>query len=136
MQNFILTQAFRGWEEGTQFTRDADGEWRLIISDEEDEEVSDEVMETLLDANEYLEEVIPVTPEPVEEVGPVPTSHFNTGDTFFYISGAGEVKSKSWTDSVWCRNCANFLGAYRTQAEAEDRANVYGRLIRTFNSMN
>lgn len=131
MQQFILLQGFRGWRDGTQFRKFEDGQWQVTNQDGTQSVVSSEVMETLLDM-EYLEDV---TPEEVEdeEVEPV-TSTFNVGETFFYITGAGEVKSKSWTDSIWCRNCANFLGAYRTQAEAEDRANVYGRLIRTFNA--
>lgn len=49
---------------------------------------------------------------------------FQNGDTFYYITGAGEIKSKEWTGSEWCLNCQDFLGAFKTEEEALEKKNT------------
>lgn len=105
-------QAFRDLEIGTVFHRDNDGEVRIIINEDEDEDFSESVFQTLLDVGGYLEET---TPEVETEWTP------SVGDTVYVITGAGEVKPKEFTGSAWFRLQSNFLGYYQTRDEAVSR---------------
>lgn len=107
MQTFRLIRAFRDYVVGEIFTTDEDGAW----FDEHDDEVSRSIFETLLDVGGYLEDITPVSP-----VVWTPS----VGDTVFVITGAGEVKSKEFTNSDWFRLQKNFMGYYATRDEAEN----------------
>ncbi len=109
MQTFRLIRAFRDFEIGTQFTRDEDSEWSMDVF-EDSEDVSNSVMETLLDVGGYLEDITPV------DVVWTPVLHSQV----FVVTGAGEVKSKEFTDSDWFRMQKNFMGYYATREQAEE----------------
>lgn len=117
MQTFRLIRAFRDFEIGTQFTRNEDSEWVMIVNEDEDEDVSDSVMETLLDVDGYLEDVTPTEWTPVLH------------SQVFVVTGAGEVKQKEFTDSDWFRLQKNFLGYFATRQEAEDRVNEINEIL-------
>ena len=106
MQTFKLIRAFRDWAIDTIFTRSEDGLWS---SDGEFESVSSHVCDTLLDVGGYFEDITPVVFTPT------------LGSMFYYITGAGEIKSKEWTNSTFCNDCKNFMGVFSTTEEAETR---------------
>lgn len=117
MQTFRLIRAFRDFEIGTQFTRDEDGVWIWNISEDEDEDVSNTVMETLLDVGGYLEDITPTEW--------IPVLHSQV----FVVTGAGEVKQKEFTDSDWFRLQKNFLGYFATRDEALNRVQEITELL-------
>lgn len=105
MQTFRLIQDFRDWEIGMVFIKNADGTWTC---DNEFTNVSSHVCDTLLDVGGYFEDITPVVWTPT------------VGQQVFVITGAGEVKSKEFTDSEWFRLQKNFMGYYATRQEAEN----------------
>lgn len=111
MQTFRLIQAFRDWTVGTIFNKE-DGRWS---SEGEFENVSSHVCDTLLDVGGYFEDITPVAP-----VEWIPVLHSQV----FVVTGAGEVKSKEFTDSEWFRLQKNFMGYYATREEAMDRVEL------------
>lgn len=115
MQTFRLIRAFRDFEIGDVFSRDEDESWY----DGDSEDISSQIMETLLDVGGYLEDTTPV------EVVWTPVLHSQV----FVVTGAGEVKSKEFTDSDWFRLQKNFMGYFATRREAEDRIEYIRNLI-------
>ena len=113
MQTFRLIQAFRDWEVGMLFTKN-DGRWS---SDDEFQDVSSHVCDTLLDVGGYFEDITPVVWAPT------------VGQSVFVITGAGEVKSKEFTNSDWFNLQKNFMGYFATRQEAEDRVNEISELL-------
>lgn len=107
MQTFRLIQAFRDWEIGMIFNKE-DNRWSL---DNEFEGVSSHVCDTLLDVGGYFEDITPVVWTPT------------VGQQVFLVTGAGEVKSKEFTDSEWFRLQKNFMGYFATREEAVRRVN-------------
>ena len=106
MQTFTLIRAFRDWEIGTEFTKDTFNVWTADGSD-----VSGSICDTLLEVGGYFEETTPTEFTPT------------SGQTFFFITGAGEIKSKEWTNSDWCNAQRSFLGVFATRELAEERRN-------------
>lgn len=95
------------------FTKE-DGRWS---SDEEFENVSSHVCDTLLDVGGYFEDITPVVWTPT------------AGQQVFVITGAGEVKSKEFTNSDWFILQKNFMGYYQTRQEALDRVQEITELL-------
>lgn len=108
MQTFRLIQSFRDWTVGTIFNKE-DGRWS---SEGEFENVSSHVCDTLLDVGGYFEDITPVEFRPT------------IGQQVFVITGAGEVKSKEFTDSEWFRLQKNFMGYFATREEAVARVEL------------
>ena len=104
MQTFRLIRAFRDWSVGTLFNKE-DGRWS---SEGEFEDVSSHVCDTLLDVGGYFEDITPIEWTP------------SVGQQVFVITGAGEVKSKEFTNSDWFRLQKAFMGYYATREEAEN----------------
>jgi hypothetical protein len=113
MQTFRLIQAFRDWEVGMLFTKE-NGLWS---SDEEFENVSSHVCDTLLDVGGYFEDITPVVWTPT------------VGQQVYVVTGAGEVKQKEFTNSDWFRLQKNFMGYYATRQEALDRVHEVVELL-------
>lgn len=118
MQTFRLIRAFRDFNIGDTFTKDTDGEWRMFVSVDEDEEVSDSVCDTLLDVGGYFEDITPTEFTPT------------MGHNFYFITGAGEVKRKEWTNSDWCQAQRNFLGIFETEEDALNETAVLTTALR------
>lgn len=97
------------------FIKEIDGSWEL--QDNEDVDVSARVCETLLDVGGYFEDITPVVWTPVLH------------SQVFVITGAGEVKSKEFTDSEWFRLQKNFMGYYATREEAMDRVELIREML-------
>lgn len=117
MQTFRLIRAFRDFEIGTVFNRDANSNWSISTDDGEEDEISNSVMETLLDVGGYLEDITPTEWTPVLH------------SQVFVVTGAGEVKQKEFTDSDWFRLQKNFLGYFSTRQEAQDRVNEINEIL-------
>jgi hypothetical protein len=105
MQTFRLIRAFRDWTVGTIFNKE-DGRWS---SEGEFEDVSSHVCDTLLDVGGYFEDVTPVVWTP------------SVGQQVFLVTGAGEVKSKEFSNSDWFRLQNDFMGYFATREEAINR---------------
>lgn len=113
MQTFRLICNFRDYVIGEIFTKDEEGQWH----DAHEETLSNSVFETLLDVGNYLEDITPVVWTPVLH------------SQVFVITGAGEVKSKEFTDSEWFRLQKNFMGYYATREEAMDRVELIREML-------
>lgn len=106
MQNYQLVRDFREWISGLIFVKHPDGEWSC---GGEFEKQPSNVLDTLMDVGGYLSflEETEFTPE--------------VGDTFYYITGAAEIKAKEWTNSDWCHSVRDFMGIFETREEAQLR---------------
>lgn len=113
MQTFRLMRAFRDWTVGTLFNKE-DGRWS---SEGEFENVSSHVCDTLLDVGGYFEDITPVEWIP------------SVGQQVFVITGAGEVKTKEFTNSDWFTLQKSFMGYFATREEANTRVQLIRSLI-------
>ena len=109
-QTYTLVSDFRDFNEGDTFTKLENGTWRgtNIL------EGVNETLDTLLEVGGYLEEV------EVEETLAV-TNQPQTGDMYFYITGAGTIKEKEWTGSSFDLGCQRFMGVFDSREDAEAR---------------
>jgi hypothetical protein len=99
MQKFKLVRQFREWNVGDIFKKNDDGTWSY--GDEFINQRShrlDTLLDISMDGVVYLEEINKFTP--------------NVGQNFLYITGAGEIKAKEWTNSAWCQACRDTFGVF------------------------
>jgi hypothetical protein len=109
MQTYTLIRDFRDFEIGDTFKKFESGQWQLVLDDGTESVVSNSVMDTLLDVGGYLEDITPTEWTPV------------VGSTVYVITGAGEVKSKEFSNSDWFRLQKEFMGYFATREEALQR---------------
>ena len=109
MDSFRLLRAFRGANEGEVFIKSGLEEDTDVYESEEGNELSESVVNTLIEVGGYIEEIAS------REFTPT------MGQNVFFITGSGEIKNKAWTNSDWCNAQKDFLGVFATQELAEER---------------
>lgn len=107
MKKFKLIDNFRDFFIGQVFTLYDNGQVGYIKDNGEEDHFNSDIFKTLLDVGGYLEEVTTNRWTPTN------------GENFYYITGSGEIKQKTWTGSDWCIGCRDTFGVFSTITKAQ-----------------